>query len=130
MMKQETQTTQNPTTQNHLENGNWTFMAIRKECVVKRTSDYVLIKVRNGGSVILNAKFVRAKESETMIYVSVPNDYDIKLRYTKFDEETERYVVVKERIIHAPQLHTLVKMTEKELKTNDVKDVLAFHDFE
>ena len=129
-MKQETQTTQNPTTQNHLENGNWTFMAIRKECVAKRTSDYVLIKVRNGGSVILNAKFVRAKESETMIYVSVPNDYDIKLRYTKFDEETERYVVVKERIIHAPQLHTLVKMTEKELKTNEVKEVLAYHGLE
>lgn len=64
---------------------------------MKRTSDYVLFKV-NGGTAIVNAKFIRQKESEDYIFLSVPPMYDISVRTREFIDgkwtTTKQYSVI------------------------------------
>ena len=79
----------------------WVFIPVEKTRVLKREETYVLLKLNDHISAIISSRFVRKKESDTHIFMSVPQDYKIKVRYTEFDEETKRYVVKEENEVNA-----------------------------
>ena len=90
--------------QDHSEKGKWTFVPVPKELVAKRTDKYVLIKLPVGQSAIVNAVFLRKKETEEKLFMSIPEDYQIKARQSQYNPKTKKYEVVKESIITASQL--------------------------
>ena len=114
-MKKETQN-QN---QNHLENSNkkeWVFVAIRKDLIAKRTKEYVLVKLAYGYSAIINAKFIRAKESDTHIFASMPYDYKIKVRQTEYSTDNKKWNVVDERTKFPKQIRWDLHCIDVQLK--------------
>ena len=60
-------------------------MPVNKELVAKRTEDYLLVKLPYGYSAIISSKFLRKKETDEMLYCSMPYDYKIKTRQTEYD---------------------------------------------
>ena len=69
-----TQETQNLTGKG---NNDWVFIPLSKKHLIKRTDTYVLFDVDGVASGIINAKFLRKKETEDMLFFSVPADYEI-----------------------------------------------------
>lgn len=51
-----------------------------KAHILKRTDSYVLLDVDGVASGIISAKFLRKKETDEMVFFSVPADYEIKCR--------------------------------------------------
>lgn len=47
---------------------------------MKRTDEYVLFDVDGIASGIINAKFLRKKETEDYVFMSVPADYKVNVR--------------------------------------------------
>ena len=98
MMKQE----QNQNATQGKENTTrWVFIPVAKTDVLKREETYVLLKVSDYHSVIISSKFVRAKESDTHIYLSIPEDYKIKLRETRLNASNNKYEVKNEKEVDA-----------------------------
>lgn len=98
MMKQE----QNQNATQGKENTTrWVFIPCPKEDVLKREDTYVLLKLSENASAIISSKFVRAKESETHIFLSIPEDYKIKVRLSKHNPKTNKYEVVSEKEVDA-----------------------------
>lgn len=58
----------------------WVFLPVSKKHIIKRTDTYVLIDVDGVASGIISAKFLRKKETEDMLFFSVPATYEIKCR--------------------------------------------------
>ena len=73
---------------------------------MKRTPDYVLFKV-NGGSAIINGKFVRKKENEHFIFLSVPPQYDVAIRYREYKDS--KWQTTSEMHVKAEELAPMVK---------------------
>ena len=87
--------------QNLSENGKksetrWVFIAIPKSLVAKRTESFTLIKLARGWSAIINSLFVRNKETEDTIYVSIPHDYKVKFRRTMYNLDVKKFVITEE----------------------------------
>ena len=126
-------TTQN---QNHLENSKkvqheWVFLAINKDLIAKRTGEYILVKLAYGYSAIISAKFLRKKESETHIFASCPYDYKIKVRQTKYDVDTEKWVVVEEKTKYPKQISWDLHVIEEQLKNGqDLKSILEYQNLD
>ena len=80
---------------------HWVFIPVAKTDVLKREETYILLKVSDNHSAILSSKFVREKESDTYIYLSIPEDYKVKLRKSSLDGTTNRYKVVNEKEVDA-----------------------------
>ena len=98
MMKQE----QNQNATQGKENTTrWVFIPVAKTDVLKREETYVLLNLSDNASAIISSKFVRAKESDTHIYLSIPEDYKIKVRLSKVNKKTHRYEVAKEKEVDA-----------------------------
>ena len=115
------------TTQNHSVNSTWTFMAIRKDCIAKRTEEYLLIKLPYGWSAILTTKFLKKKEHDDVVFMSIPSDYNIKLRQTQFDEGSKTYLVVEEKVVDALTLLNELRVLDKFVKGGyDIKQVLSY----
>ena len=62
---------------------------------MKRTEKYVLINVDGQASAIVNAKFLRKKETEESAFLSLPPDYKVSCRVREFDAEKNSWNVVK-----------------------------------
>ena len=93
------------------ENTGWILVALPKKAVIKRTETYLLFDVDGQASGIVSSKFIRNKESETHLFISMPCEYEVNCRVR---EKTEgRYVTTKEYIIKAKDLKALVKEYEK-----------------
>ena len=117
--------------QNHSENSNkkdWVFVPIRKELIVKRTNDYVLVKMPYGYSAIISGKFVRQKESDTHIYTSMPYNYKIKERQTEYDTTTKKWNVVDERQVYPRQFSWELHIVDEFIKEGKqpLEDLLAY----
>ena len=119
--------------QNHLENSktttnDWVFVAIRKELIAKRTETYVLVKLAYGYSVIINSKFLRKKESEGFVYASMPYDYKISARQTKYDTESKKWHITDERTLYPRQLSWELHVVEEQLKNGqNLEDILNYY---
>ena len=50
-----------------------------KAHIFKRTDTYILFDVDGIASGIISAKFLRKKETDEMVYLSVPADYEINV---------------------------------------------------
>ena len=122
--------------QNHLDNSKknetnneWVFVAIRKELVAKRTKEYVLIKLPYGYSAIINAKFIRKKESDTHIFASMPYNYKINVRQTQFSTDNKKWNVVDEKTKYPRQLSWDLHVLEEQLsRGQELKSILEYQD--
>lgn len=122
-----------PQNQNPLENSNktWVFVAIRKDLIAKRTNEYVLIKLAYGYSAIINAKFVRAKESDTHIFASMPYDYKIKVRQTQYSLEHKQFDVVDEKTKYPKQIKWDLHIIDEQLaRGQDLKTILEYQNLD
>ena len=65
--------------QNLLEKGKeeWVFIPLLKKHILKRTETYVLFDVDGIASGIITTKFLRKKETDDMVFFSVPASYEI-----------------------------------------------------
>ena len=121
MMKQE----QNQNNAQGKENTTrWVFIPVAKENVLKREETYALLKIGANATAIISSKFVRAKESETHIFLSIPEDYKIKVRLSKVNQKTHRYEVAKEKEVDAwyvrKCINKLQDVEEKDLPDDDL----------
>ena len=58
----------------------WVFIPLSKKHILKRTDAYVLLDVDGIASGIISAKFLRKKETEDMVFFSVPATYATDVR--------------------------------------------------
>lgn len=108
-MKKEETMMNNGVEVNHEEkntNTNWVFIPLLKKHIFKRTDTYVLFDVDGTASGIINAKFLRKKESDTMVYISVPSNYEINCNVREKVEG--RWTTTKKYVITAEELRPLV----------------------
>ena len=112
MMKQE----QNQNATQGKENTTrWVFIPVAKTDVLKREETYVLLRLANNVSAIVSSKFIRAKESDTHIYLSVPEDYKVKIRTTILNGTNNRYEVKNEKEVDAWYLRKCFENKYKDL---------------
>lgn len=129
-------TNQNPSAnskkvENSTQKNNWVFLAIRKDLIAKRTDKFVLIKLAYGYSAIINAKFIRAKETDDKIFASLPYDYKINVRQTAFDTTKNEWVVVDERTKYAKQISWDLYVIEQQLKNGqELSSILEYQNLD
>lgn len=102
------------------ENKEWVFVPLKKNHLIKRTPTYVLFDIDGVASGIVNAKFIRKKESEDMIYLSLPATYEVNCNVR--EKLDGRWTTTKKYIITAKELRPLVLDYNRELP----KDKLPF----
>ena len=103
---------QTSVSENTNKNTDWVLLAINKEKIIRRTNDYVLLQVIDY-TAIVSSKFVRAKESDTHIYVSVPKDYKFTIKRTEINPTSHRYEVTFSKEVNSLYIKTLLKKDEK-----------------
>ena len=77
-----------------------------KAHILKRTDTYILFDVDGVASGIVNAKFLRKKESETMVYLSLPATYEVNCNVR--EQINGRWQTTKKYVVTAEQLRPLV----------------------
>lgn len=105
----------------------WVLLPIFKSNVLKKTEKYVLFDVDGSASAIINAKFLRKKEHDNYIFVSIPANFEITCRVKEY-KQGKGYQVVKEYVVTAENLLPVVKAYNKvcESKPAPEKDELPF----
>ena len=98
----------------------WVFIPLLKRHVLKRTATYLLFDIDGVASGIVNAKFIRKKESDDMLFLSLPATYEVNCNVREKIEG--RWTTTKKYIITASELRPLVLDYNKELP----KDKLPF----
>ena len=101
---------------NHEKNetfSEWVFVPLAKKNVIKRTDTYILFNVDGVASGIVSAKFLRKKESEDMLYLSLPANYEVNCQVREKVEG--RWTPTKRYIITAKELRPLVLENNKDL---------------
>lgn len=88
------------------------FVPLLKKHIIKRTETYVLFDVDGTASGIVNTKFLRKKESDEMVYLSLPENYEISCNVR--EKINGRWEVVKKYVITAKELRPLVLDYNKE----------------
>lgn len=103
---------------------NWVFIPLVKKHIIKRTDKYVLFKINNSGSsAIVSASFIRKKETDKFIYLSLPETYEVNCRTTEF--KNGKWVVTNE-ISYKPQFfRTLVLDFNEEDDDNEPEETDA-----
>lgn len=90
---------------------NWVFVPLLKKHIIKRTETYVLFDVDGTASGIVNAKFLRKKESDDMVFLSLPANYEVNCNVREKVEG--RWTTTKKYIITAEELRPLVLLHNK-----------------
>lgn len=93
-------------------NTGWILIALPKKCVIKRTETYLLFDVDGQASGIVSSKFIRNKESETHLFISLPETYEVNCRVRERGENG-KYNTICEYSITALKLKPIVKAYEK-----------------
>ena len=91
---------------------NWVFVPLLKKHIIKRTETYVLFDVDGTASGIVNTKFLRKKESDEMVYLSLPENYEISCNVR--EKIDGRWQTAKKYVITAKELRSLVLDYNKE----------------
>lgn len=106
-------------------------MVIRKCLIIKRTNNYVAFKLPNGYTSIISSKFIRSKETDSYIYLSLPYDYKVNVRQTYYNLDKKEYVVNDERTIYPRQLTWQLHRIEEHLKEGKaLEDLLEYNSLE
>ena len=95
--------------ENHEEKGTckeWVFIPLLKAHILSRKPTYVLFDIDGTASGIVNAKFIRNKESDTMIYLSLPADYEVNCNVREKIEG--RWTTTRKYVVTAKELRPLV----------------------
>lgn len=77
-----------------------------KAHILKRTDTYILFDVDGVASGIVNAKFLRKKESDTMVYLSLPATYEVNCNVREII--SGRWQTTRTYVVTAEQLRPLV----------------------
>ena len=85
----------NQPNQNPTSGDAWVFIPLSKKLILKRTDKFVLINVDGRASGIVNAKFLRKKETDEKVFLSLPPDYKIGCRVREYDAEKGSWFEVK-----------------------------------
>lgn len=104
---------ENKTTKNE-----WVFIPVRKDTILKRTETYVLFKVSERATAIISSKFVRKKENEDFIFVSLPQDYKVNWRMTQYNQTTRKYYDVAKGVWLPSELKENVNAYYKTLESD------------
>ena len=96
---------ENPNTERKTCN-TWVFIPLLKKHILKRTDTYILFDVDGVASGIVNAKFLRKKESDEMVYLSLPADYEINCNVREKVEGI--WTTTKKYIVNANDLRPIV----------------------
>lgn len=91
----------------------WIFIPLLKNHILKRTDQYVLFDVDGIASGIINAKFLRKKETEDYVFMSVPADYEVNVRVREKDLTTGKWETKMEMSIKANDLAERIKTYNK-----------------
>lgn len=94
------------------KNTNWVFIPLLKDHIIKRTETYVLFDVDGQATGIVNAKFLRKKESDEMVYLSLPANYEINCHVRELVDR--KWTTTKKYVITAEDLRPLVLTHNKE----------------
>lgn len=95
----------------------WVFVPLLKKHILKRTETYILFDVDGVASGIVNAKFIRKKESDEMVYLSLPASYEINCNVREKLEG--RWTTTKKYVITAKELRPLVLDYNRTSVSND-----------
>ena len=107
MNENKTQNTEN-------KNTEWVLIALSKKHILKRTDKYVLFDVDGTASGIISAKFLRKKEHEDMVFLSVPANYEINCQVRELVDG--KWKAIKTYTIKAVELKSLVSAYNKSNK--------------
>lgn len=77
-----------------------------KAHILKRTDTYILFDIDGVASGIVNAKFLRKKESDTMVYLSLPATYEVNCNVR--EKISGRWQTTRTYVVTAEQLRPLV----------------------
>ena len=99
-----------PTGEKEISN-NWVFIPLLKKHIIKRTETYILFDVDGTASGIVNAKFLRKKESDDMVFLSLPADYEVSCNVR--EKVDGRWATTKKYIITGEELRPLVLLHNK-----------------
>lgn len=91
----------------------WVFIPLVKKHIIKRTDKYVLFNVDGVASGIINAKFLRKKESDDMVYFSLPANYEVNCNVR--EKVDGQWTTTKKFVITAQELRPLVLDYNKDL---------------
>ena len=102
------------TTQDQKEEtfNKWVFVPLLKSNVIKRTDSYILFNVDGVASGIVSTKFLRKKESEDCLFLSLPANYEVNCQVREKIEG--RWTPTKKYVITAEELRPLVLIHNKE----------------
>lgn len=78
------------------QKSNWVFIPVHKSRVIKGTDKYYLLNLKSDEtysvSTIINAIFKRVKETDDMIYFSVPKNFRFNIRKSFYSEQENDFV--------------------------------------
>ena len=87
---------------------------------MKKTDKYILFKL-GGAYTIVNAVFKRKKESETHIYLSVPETFNFGVKHNEYDAEKGKWVTIKQMEMSAWDMkHYLEQLDKQDLPDDDL----------
>ncbi len=81
---------------------------------MKRTDTYILFDVDGIASGIISAKFLRKKETDEMVFLSVPEDYEVNVRVREKDLKTGKWETKVSMSIKAVELAERIKTYNKQ----------------
>ena len=101
---------------------NWILIALLKAHIIKRTDKYIIFNVDGVASGIITTKFLRKKEHEDKIFLSVPENYEINCNVR--EQVNGKWTTKKSYSVKAVELKSLVDAYNK--KSSKPEDQLPF----
>lgn len=95
-------------------NENWVFVPVHKTRLLRTYDKCILIKISDTETCILPLVFKRVKENEEHLFFSLPKDFNLEIRTSKWDEKTRHYEST-DKLVAIKDKLSLVRMLSKEL---------------
>ena len=90
----------------------WVFIPLLKKHVIKRTDTYLLFDLDGIATGIVSAKFIRKKETDDFVFLSLPPEYEVNCRTRTL--ENGKWVTACEIPVKALYIREKVLMHNKE----------------
>ena len=107
---------ENKKTLENQEKKEWVFLPLLKAHILKRTDTFVLFDVDGIASGIVSAKFLRKKETDDYVFLSVPADYEINVRVREKNLYTGKWETKMDMSIKAVELAEKIRTSGKNVK--------------
>ena len=104
---------ENKKTLENQEKKEWVFLPLLKAHILKRTDTFVLFDVDGIASGIVSAKFLRKKETDDYVFLSVPADYEINVRVREKNLYTGKWETKMDMSIKAVELAEKIRNYNK-----------------